>query len=104
MIASYACKHIHTLLIQSQRWSGGSSGHNRVSVCRDCGLFRIAGDKNGEYYKVEFTLCMDKQLEAAGQHIKWLTAEMDNYTNTPIDPDTGLPPGAIRMTGPKDDD
>lgn len=65
------CKHEKSLFIMSSRSMGYDPPCNvHAHVCAQCGTFIVWVDGA----KLEFTLCMDEQLEAAGQYIKLLTA------------------------------
>lgn len=73
------CRHRARTLIKSSRGVTATPGHMSYSygvwLCRDCGQFEVKGWKNGQSYSVEFTLCRDDDLHAAGQWVRLLQGE-----------------------------
>lgn len=73
-VSPVECKHRHTLMVQSHRYTGtdGNNGRDRVEVCQDCGTFFVYGDKNGVRFSVRFTLPTAELVKAAGQNARLL--------------------------------
>jgi hypothetical protein len=63
------CGHRRTLFLQG---AFGSNGPESVSVCRDCGQFKIFADRKGVHFSINFSLWGCDALIAASQ--TWRTA------------------------------
>lgn len=63
------CEHNPTLI------AGGRSSeeHYRVSVCRNCGEFRLTADKDGVHFAINFSLYGSYELLAASQAHRLIT-------------------------------
>lgn len=68
------CKHERTLFIQGGRGSPPPM-REHVSLCADCGTFRVFREVAGERMKVQFQLVTAEHMEAAGQFIRLMAEE-----------------------------
>lgn len=50
----------------------GISYRHDVTLCPDCGEFRVFGYKNGERFDIAFTLNTDEAVQAAGRYLELL--------------------------------
>jgi hypothetical protein len=79
MISPCDCKHEHTLFIQSSD-GGPPMIREHVSLCRDCGQFRVSAQREGVTIVTTFTLPTWELVRAAGQYARLLETE-----ETPLD-------------------
>lgn len=71
MVMPSRCNHPSPLFISgSRQLSTESSGSHTVTVCPDCGQFRVFGYRDGAFFDVHFSLPTASLVAAAG---KWHT-------------------------------
>jgi hypothetical protein len=96
MISPCDCKHRRTLFIQSSR-SSPPPRREYVTVCRDCGEFRVSVYQGGEAVVSTFTLVTDKQVEAAARYVRFIE-HLEPAAPLPASaPPPPIVPGAIRQ-------
>lgn len=64
------CKHKHIQFLSGSHGMGsGISYRHDVTICLDCGEFRVYGYKNGQTFDITFHLVTDEAIAAAGKYL-----------------------------------
>lgn len=72
-IAPMDCEHRKRMFLSGSHGVGdGLSYRHDVTLCPDCGEFRVFGYQNGERFNIEFTLNTDEAVQAAGRFLELL--------------------------------
>lgn len=67
------CDHRRAIFLSGQHGMGtGISYRHDVTLCPDCGEFRVFGYINGERFDIRFALSGEDALTAAGQYMRLL--------------------------------
>jgi hypothetical protein len=68
------CRHVVRLFIQSGR-SSADAAREHVTVCRDCGEFRVSATRGGVTIVTTFTLPTWDLVAAASRYVRHLDME-----------------------------
>lgn len=73
------CRHENRGLIQSSRFAGDSgTGSENVSICLNCGIIQIFGDRNGEHFEISIHIVNSEYLDAIKRWVDYVNGETQN--------------------------
>lgn len=70
------CQHTNQGLIQSGRYAGDSgTGSDNVSICLNCGIVQVFGDRNGQHFEISIHIYNHEYLDAIKRWVDYVNGE-----------------------------